>query len=330
MASTMRAVKVQKFGPPDVLKVEEVPVPKEGQKEVLVRIYAAGVNPVETYIRSGTYPKLPQLPYTPGADAAGVIEAVGAGVTKFKVGDRVFCTRKVQGSYAEYCVCADDSCWILPQRLTYAQGAGIGIPYFTAYRALFQRAKARPSDTILVHGASGAVGLAAVQLAKARGLTVYGTAGTEVGLKLVKENGARQVFNHKDKDYTNELMKATGGQGFDVILEMLANINLGKDCEMVKMNGTIVVIGSRGNVEISPRLLMGKDAAIMGMNLSIVSDPRDWEDMGAELTAGFENGTLTPIVDKQYPLEKAADAHRDIIESAGAKGNLILNTEQHL
>jgi len=323
-------VVVRQFGAPDVLKVEEVPVPKQGENEVLIRVFAAGVNPVETYIRSGTYPILPPLPYTPGVDAAGVVEAVGAKVTKFKVGDRVFCTRKSLGAYAEYCVSPEDFCWTLPQRLTFVQGAGIGIPYFTAYRALFQRAHARPNDTILVHGASGAVGLAAVQLAKSHGITVFGTAGTETGLKLVKANGAQQVFNHRDPEYMKELVKATGGQGFDIILEMLANTNLGKDVELLKTNGTVVVIGSRGPAEINPRFLMMKDGAILGMSLICVTDPRDWADMGAEMTAGFENGTLTPVVDKEYPLEKAADAHKDIIESAGAKGNLILNTELHL
>jgi len=324
MASAiMRAVRVHKFGGPEVLKVEQVPVPKHGDKQVLIRIHAAGVNPVETYIRSGTYPVLPQLPYTPGNDAAGVIEAVGAEVTKFKIGDRVFTTRKVQGSYAEYCVCPEDACWILPHRLSFAQGAGIGVPYFTAYRALFQRAHVRPSQSLLVHGASGAVGLAAVQLAKAHGMTIYGTAGTEAGLKLVKENGAHFVYNHKNAGYTDEMMKATGGQGFDVILEMLANVNLGKDCELLKTYGTIVVIGSRGNVEISPRALMGKDAQILAMSLKLAAD-HDWDDMGAALTAGFENGTLIPVVDKEYPLEKAPDAHKDIIEGAGAKGNLVI------
>jgi len=331
MASTMRAIRVHKFGGPEVLQVEEVPVPKHGEQEVLIHVLATGVNPFETYIRSGNYPARTKLPYTPGIDAAGVIEAVGAKVTKFKVGDRVFTTHKVVGTYAEYCVCPDDSCWSLPQRITYTQGAGIGVPYFTAYRSLFQLAHARPSQSILVHGASGAVGLATVQLAKAFGMTVFGTAGTEDGLKLVKQSGAHYVFNHRNPDYVNELMKASGSQGFDLILEMLGNVNLGTDCEVVKPHGTIIVIGARGTAQIDPRLLMGKDASIIGMHLGFgTTDPRDWDDMGAALSAGFENGTLTPVVDKVYPLEKASDAHRDIMESSGAKGNLVLSTEQHL
>jgi len=325
----MRAVKVDKFGPPDVLKVEEVPVPKYGNKEMLVRIFAAGVNPVDTYIRSGAYGRLPQLPYTPGSDASGIIEAVGSDVKKFQVGQRVFCTRINQGSYAEFNVYPENACWILPQRLTYTHGAAIGTPYFTAYRAIFQKAKPKPADSILIHGASGAVGLAAVQLAKSYGMIVYGTAGTDTGLKLVKENGAHKVFNHKDADYMQAIMTATNGQGVDVILEMLANVNLGKDLELLKAGGTVVVIGSRGTVEINPRLLMGKESSIVGMALMTGSE-RDWEEMGAALSAGFENGTLTPVIDKVYPLDKAADAHKDIIESSGAKGNLILNTEQHL
>jgi NADPH2:quinone reductase len=324
MSTTMKAVRVHKFGGPEVLQVEEVPVPKPGDKDVLIKVHAVGVNPVETYMRAGLYPVKPQLPYTPGKDAAGVVAAVGASVKKFKVGDRVFCTRESSGTYAEYCVNPEKGCWILPDRLSFEQGAGIGVPFFTAYRSLFQRAHAKPAGSLLVHGASGAVGLASVQLARAYGMKVYGTAGTEEGMKLVKSCGAHHVFNHRNPEYTKELVAATNGQGFDVIMEMLANINLSKDTELLKMGGTVVVIGSRGKVEIDPRFLMGKDAGIIGMNLGIVSCDRDWEDMGAGLTAGFENGTLTPIVDKEYPLSKAGDAHRDIIESSGAKGNLIL------
>jgi len=309
--------------------VEQVPVPKPGPEEVLVKVHAAGVNPVETYVRSGVYPKLPQLPYTPGGDGAGVIEAVGAGVTKFKAGDRVFSAR-LQGSYAEYSIAAQDYCWLLPERLTFAQGAGAGVPYFTAHRALFQRANPRPSQSVLVHGASGAVGLAAVQLARAYGMTVYGTAGTDAGLKLVQSNGAHHTFNHRNAEYTKELLRATDGQGFDVILEMLSNVNLGKDLELlIKHNAVVVIIGSRGPVEINPRFLMMKDASVVGMGL-LNANEKDWEDMGAALTAGFQNGTLTPIVDKEYPLEKVADVHKDIIESSGAKGNLILSIGSRL
>jgi len=326
-------VLVRKFGPPEVLKVEEVPIPKPGSHEVLVRVHAAGVNPVETYIRLGAYSKAPELPYTPGTDSAGVIEAIGPDVTKFKVGDRVFTTaRNVKsGTYAEYCISGDNSCWILPDRLTFAQGAAIGIPYFTAYRSLFQKIHPRPSDSLLVHGASGAVGLAAVQLGRAFGMTVYGTAGTDAGLKLVKDSGAHHVFNHRNPEYTNELLRITGGQGVDVIMEMLANVNLNKDLELLNQFGTVVIIGARGNAEISPRLMMGKDTTVVGMHLGFgTKDQRDWDDMATALRAGFENGTLNPIIDREYPLEKAPDAHRDIMESSGAKGNLVLTTSQHL
>jgi len=281
------------------------------------------VNPFETYIRSGTYLTTEELPYTPGTDAAGVIKAVGAGVTKFKVGDRVFTTRHTRKASAEYCVTDDGSCWILPDRLTFSQGAAIGVPYFTAYYGLFEKAHAKPTHSVLVHGASGGVGLAAVQLGRAFGMTVYGTAGSDAGLKLVKNNGAHHVFNHRNPEYMNELRRATDGKGFDIILEMLADVNLKKDLELLKRLGTVVVIGSRGNPELNAGLLIGKDISILGLYLS---NAENWQDMAAALTAGFENGTLKPIVDREYPLEKAADAHRDIMESSGAKGNLILTT----
>jgi len=326
MSSTMRAVRVREHGPPDVLKVEQVPKPKPGDKEVLIRVRAAGVNPFETHIRAGHYSLAVKLPYTPGCDSAGEVEAVGSAVTKFKVGDRVFTTKQAAGTYAEYTVAPQDSVWPLAKRLSFAQGAGIGVPYFTAYRCLFQKVQAHPSGSILVHGASGAVGLASVQLARAYGMTVYGTAGTDVGIDLVKKSGAHHVFNHRDPEYVNQLVKTSGG-GFDLIFEMLGNVNLGKDCELIKQYGTIVIIGARGKAEINPIPLMVKDATILGMHLGHGSVERDWDDIGAGLVAGFENGTLTPIVDKEYPLEKAADAHKDIMESSGAKGNLVLNPD---
>jgi len=311
------------------MKVEQIPVPKPGPNEVLVKVHAAGVNPVDAIVRMGVFMVRPQTPYTCGSDGAGVVQAVGAGVTKVKPGDRVFFTKKsMEGGYAEYNIVPDFSCWLLPQRLTFAQGAGIPIPYFTAYRCIFHLAHAKANQSILIHGASGAVGLAAVQLARAYGMTVYGTAGTDIGLKLVKENGAHHVFNHRTPEYANELVKATNGQGVDLILEMVASANLGKDLELLKRKGKIIVIGTKGpSVEINPGLLMGKDATIHGMILTAVNDVADWDDIAAALTAGFTNGTLTPIVDKEYPLEKATDAQRDIAQSSGAKGNLILNPE---
>jgi NADPH2:quinone reductase len=172
----MKAIRVNAFGGPEVLELAEVPMPQAGPGEVLVRVHAGGVNPVETYIRAGKYARLPELPYTPGNDGAGVIEQVGPDVNEFKPGDRVYTAGSISGTYAEFALCKKEQVHPLPAKVSFAQGAAMGTPYATAYRGLFQRACAKPGETVLVHGASGGVGTAAVQLARAHGLRVFGTA----------------------------------------------------------------------------------------------------------------------------------------------------------
>ncbi|MBM2850775.1 MAG: quinone oxidoreductase [Anaerolineales bacterium] len=220
----MKAIVVREFGPAEVMKLEEVPTSSPGPGQVLVRVNAVGVNPVEVYIRTGTYARKPSLPYTPGTDVGGVVHAVGADVTGVKPGDRVYThgTAAGHGGYAEMTVCDQSQVHPLPDRLSFAQGAAMGVPYGTAWRALFLRAQARPGETVLIHGASGGVGIAATQIARAHGLRVIGTAGTDKGIALVREQGAHEVLNHRDADYMSRIVPLTGGRGVDLILEMLA------------------------------------------------------------------------------------------------------------
>jgi NADPH2:quinone reductase len=318
----MNAIRVHEFGGPDVLRLQEVPTPQPGPGEVLVRIHAVGVNPVETYIRSGTYARLPELPYTPGNDGAGVVEQVGPDVSEFKSGDRVYTAGSITGTYAEFALCKREQLQPLPANVSFAQGAAMGTPYATAYRGLFQRADAKPGETVLVHGASGGVGTAAVQLARARGLRVFGTAGSDKGRKLAREQGAQEVFYHRAPDHFEEIMNATGGRGVDVIVELLANVNLGKDLTILAKAGRIVVIGSRGRVEIDPRDTMQRDADVRGMILPN-TPPAELASIHAALVAGLENGTLHPVIGKEFPLADAPEAHRAVMES-GALGKIVL------
>jgi NADPH2:quinone reductase len=318
----MNAIRVHEFGGPDVLRLQEVPTPQPGPGEVLVRIHAVGVNPVETYIRSGTYARLPELPYTPGNDGAGVVEQVGPDVSEFKSGDRVYTAGSITGTYAEFALCKREQLQPLPANVSFAQGAAMGTPYATAYRGLFQRADAKPGETVLVHGASGGVGTAAVQLARARGLRVFGTAGSDKGRKLAREQGAQEVFDHRAPDHFEEIMNATGGRGVDVIVELLANVNLGKDLTILAKAGRIVVIGSRGRVEIDPRDTMQRDADVRGMILPN-TPPAELASIHAALVAGLENGTLHPVIGKEFPLADAPEAHRAVMES-GALGKIVL------
>jgi NADPH2:quinone reductase len=318
----MKAIQVYQFGGPEVLAVHEVPTPKPGPGEVLVRVRAAGVNPYDTYMRNGAYPVKPALPYTPGSDAAGTIEAVGGGVTKVKPGDRVYTATTLTGAYAEYALARENQVYPLPEKISFSQGAGLWVPYGTAYTALRHHADARAGETLLVHGASGGVGVAAVQWARALGLTVIGTAGTSRGLELVKKEGAHYVFDHSKAGYPEEILKATGGRGIDLILEMLANVNLATDLKLLALRGRVIVIGNRGEITINPRELMARRASVRGFTLWAATDAESAE-IHAAIAAGIENGTLRPIVGKELPLKDAPQAHIDVM-APGAFGKIAL------
>ncbi len=318
----MKAIRVSEYGEPSVLKLEEVPTPPPGANQVLVRVHAAGINPVDTYLRSNTDNRGPKLPYTPGADAGGVVEAVGSGVARFKAGDRVYVGGTATGSYAELCLCELAQVHPLPENVSCAQGAAMNVPYATAYHALFNRGHGRAGETVLVHGASGGVGIAGVQLARAGGMTVIGTAGTDRGRRLVAAQGAHHALDHTAPGYLDELMTLTSGRGVDVVLEMLANVNLQKDLGAIAMGGRIVVIGNRGSVEINPRAAMNKDAAILGMALFHAS-PAQMAGIHAALVEGLRNGTLRPVIAQEFPLAQAARAHEAVMET-GHHGKIVL------
>jgi len=319
----MKAILVRQFGGPEVLKLEEVPTPKPAAGQVLVKIHAAGVNPADTYARTGNYAVLPSLPYTPGTDGAGVVDSIGDGVKKVKPGDRVYVAKSLSGTYAEYAVALETQVWRLPDRISFAQGAGVFIPYGTAYHAIYHQAKAHAAETVLVHGASGGVGIASVQIARALGLTVFGTAGSAKGLELAQREGAHQIFDHSKSGYQEEITKATGGRGVDIILEMLANVNLGADLKLLAQMGRVVVIGSRGDVTITPRDLMSRRASIRAFTLWAFTEAESME-VHAGIIAGLENGTLRPVVGSEIPLKDAAQAHINVMKPSGAFGKIVL------
>jgi NADPH2:quinone reductase len=318
----MKAIQVHQFGGPEVLSLEEIPTPKPGPGEVLVHVRAAGVNPYDTNMRAGTYAVKPPLPYTPGSDAAGIVEAVGPGVTKVKPGDRVYTATTITGAYAEYALARESQVYPLPENISFAQGAGVWVPYGTAYTALHHHGHARPGETLLVHGASGGVGTAAVQFARAEGLTVIGTAGTQRGLELVKKEGAHHVFDHTKAGYAEEIQKVTGGKGVNVVLEMLANVNLATDLKLLAQYGRVIVIGNRGEITINPRELMLRRAMVRGFTLWATTEAESAE-IHAAIAAGLENGTLRPIVGKEFPLKDAPKAHLEVL-APGAFGKIVL------
>ena len=319
----MKAIVVREFGEPDVLNLEEIPDLHPEENQILVKIESAGVNPVDTYIRQGTHAQKPDLPYTPGKDGAGIVSEIGENVKKFEIGDRVFTADSVSGTYAEYCLCEENQVYDLPKNISFEQGAGVFVPYATAYRALMQKARAKKGETVLIHGASGGVGTAAIQWAKNADLKIIGTASSKDGKNLVLEQGADFVFDHSSENYLEEISETTNGKGVDIILEMLANENLVKDFKVLSKFGRITIIGSRGLIDFDPRLTMGKDATIKGMSLFNASE-KDMSEINEAIYEGLSEGFLNPVVGKTFRLREAAKAHLAVIGEK-AFGKIVLN-----
>lgn len=309
----MQAVRIHEFGDPEVMRLEEVADLQAVDDEVLVRIQAVGVNPVESYVRSGSYANLPALPYTPGSDAAGVDVASGA---------RVYVTAALSGTYAEYALCRPENVHPLPDSLSFAQGAALGLPYATAFRALFQRGRAGAGDAVLVHGASGGVGLAAVQFALAAGLTVVATAGSEAGLDLVAGQGVVRAVDHRDPRHLERALEEADREDFDVILEMRADLNLDDDLTALARRGRVVVVGNRGTIEIDPRRLMQTEGTITGTMLPLADD-EERAETAAALAIGLRDGVLRPVVGRELPLAEAARAHHLLFDRP-ALGKIVL------
>lgn len=323
----MKAIIVSSFGDEEVLKYQETETPTPAAGEVRVKIKAAGVNPVETYIRSGHYTALPALPYTPGNDGSGIVDAVGDGVEHLKKGDRVFVAaalaRRNTGTYAEYTVCDADAVRYLPQNLSFSEGAVLGTPGLAATYALYSKAKIKPGETVFIHGASGGVGSLAVQLARRTGTFVMGTAGDPEGMTLIEKLGAHRAFNHRSPGYLEAVKQETGEHGPDVIIEMVANINLMKDMELLAKYGRVVIVGNHGTLEFDPRSAMTKDAVVMGMNIGNMPQ-EDYIANMYTLSAAMETGLHT-IIGKELPLCQAEQAHRDVGEGKG--GKVVLTVE---
>ncbi len=317
----MKAIIVQDFGGPEALQIQTVADPKPDNGEVVVKLRAAGVNPVETYQRAGTPPYNGELPFTPGSDGAGEIVAVGEEVFDWKIGDRVYVyAPKGNGTYAEMIACKSSQVHRLPDNVSFEQGAAMGVPYATAHRALFGKADAQSGEVVFIHGASGGVGTAAIQLANRAGLSVAGSASDE---EFIEKVGAKYTFNHGEEGYLSDALGATCGRGFDIILEMLANENLGRDAEVLAPFGRIVIIGSRGAVEnLNPRDWMMRDISVFGMTLFNVNEAQ-LAEIHADLGAGLQAGELRPIIGQEFSLEEAGRAQIAVMEGE-SHGKIVL------
>lgn len=327
----MKAIQIKEFGGPEVLEFSEIVVPAISHDDVLVKLYAAGVNPNDAYVREGNYAFLiPELPYTPGFDGAGIVEAVGGNVEHVKPGDRVFVCGVIAarntGTYAQKVAVSANAVRPLPDHISFEEGAALGIPALAAYRALFQRAGIREGETVLIHGASGGVGTLAVQMAKGAQATVIGTASTKEGKELLLSLGADAAIDHVTDANRDALIELTDGAGPDVILEFLANVNLETDLQIIAKYGRIVIIGNRGSIEITPRFAMAKESNLYGMAVFNASVEEN-EVALQEIAAFLQYGILKPSVGEVYDLEEARTTHEIVLTKKGS-GKMILRIPQ--
>jgi NADPH2:quinone reductase len=326
----VRHIQADRFGGTSALRVAKRSRPEPAAGQVRLRVHAAGVNPADVYILGGSYAFYqPSIPYTPGFDAAGTVDAIGAGVTDLKIGDRVFAAPlglRHSGSYAAYMTCDAAGVHPLPAHLSFGQGAAVGVPYLTAYRALFQRGGLSAGETVLIHGASGGVGIPCVQLASGTGVTVIGTAGSEEGRLLVAQQGAHHVLDHTKPGYLDDIADITDGRGVELIIEMAADQNLESDFAALAKYGRIVVVGSRAPISFTPRLAMVAEADIRGTALWNMSDV-DAGQATNSVAQHLARGSAVPVVARSYPLEQAADAMNAVMSSR-ARGKLILDCSE--
>lgn len=313
----MKAVHLREFGGPEILHASEHSTPVPGASQVLVEIRAIGVNPVDALCRAGEAPWI-TLPFTPGFDAAGLVAQSDAD-GKWPIGTPVYLAL-AGGTYAEYVAADASAVHALPPGIDFETGAALGIPYFTAHGALFGRAALHDDEYLLVRGASGAVGAAAVELARAHGIRVLGSAGSDAGLNMLRDQGI-EAFDHRAADVDTRILAATDGRGVDVILEV-RSANIGADLQLLAPQGRIVVIGDRSTVSIDPLELTRRSASILGFNVGSLRT-RDIHAAEQAIAAGLLAGTIRPRIAARFPLADAAQAHT-LLGRSGLNGKIIL------
>jgi NADPH:quinone reductase len=323
----MKAVEISEFGGPDVLKLVERPVPAPAAGEVLIRVAAAGVNRPDVLQRQGRYPPPQDASDLPGLEVAGTIDALGADVDGWRVGDRV-CALISGGGYAEYCAAPAPQCLPLPKGFSMAQAAGIPETTFTVWTNVFERGKLTAKDVFLVHGGSSGIGTTAIQLAKAHGARVIATAGSAAKCAACVRFGANVAINYHDEDFVEAVKQATAGRGVDLILDMVGGDYLPRNLEALAQDGRLVMIGRQrgGRSELDVMAVLRKRLTLTGSTLRT----RSVEEKGALAHAVrshvwplFEAEKVIVPIHATYPLAEAAEAHR-VMEASEHIGKLIL------
>ncbi|MBK1789038.1 NADPH:quinone oxidoreductase family protein [Prauserella cavernicola] len=326
----MRAVQVQEFGPPSGLVVAEVPDPEPGPGEVVIAVAAAGVNFPDILVVEGTYQNLPERPFSPGKEAAGTVLAVGEGVERLAVGQRVL-TLVEHGAFTEQLLVPEELVVALPDEITFEQAAAFGLVYSTAYFGLVRRARLSEGEWVLVTGAGGGVGSAGVQLAKALGATVIALARDEERARLAREQGADVALTSDASTLRDDLLRVTGGHGVDVTLEMVGGDVLTQVVRATAWEGRVVIVGfaSGGQNPIKPGHLLVKNISVVGLQSSDYRDrtPELMRSTMEEMLQLFVEGRITIPVDSTFPLGKTGDALQ-AVKDGGIKGKVVIVPER--
>ncbi|MGZ0745824.1 NADPH:quinone reductase [Haloparvum sp. AD34] len=324
----MRAVQYHEHGDESVLTLEDVEQPTPAPDQALVRIEAASVNPIDTYIREGNVSPPSGLPHVGGSDLAGVVEAVGDEVTRFEPGDRVFATGLglfSPGTYAEYTVAPESQLASLPEGVEFRDAAAGAMAFATAWRALVTRGDLELGDVALVHGASGGVGHAAVQVAKAAGAFVVGTAREGEAADLAREYGADAVVDYRSDDLADDLEAATNGRGVDVVFEPHADLHLAANLDVLARGGRIVVIGEENPIEIDAGVSMTAKQADADLRfMSLMASPDDQVPILERVGERLADGRFTIEIDEVFGLDELPAAHRELM-SSGTLGKIVID-----
>jgi len=326
----MKTVQITKFGAPEVLALREQADPAPGPGEVVVRVAAAGINFADLLMRLGLYPGTPRPPFTPGFEVAGTVEAVGAGVSSPRAGERVVAMMLAGGGYAAKAVLPAANCIPLPAAMSFEEAAALPVNYLTAYQALTYMGHLRAGERVLIHAAAGGVGLAAIQLAKLAGAEIFGTASVSKH-EFLRDQGLHHAIDYRAQDFEPEVQRLTKNEGVDVVLDAVGGSSYRKSYRLLRPGGRLICFGMSAAVagpgrslqalaawwntpRFNPMDLMGRNCAVMGVHLGQLGQRggaliRSWME---ELFRLYADGKIKPHIGKTFPLAEAARAHHFI------------------
>ena len=340
----MRAVKITRFGPPEVLKISEVPVPVIGDGEVRVRVRTIGLNFADVFARLGYYPAIPKPPFVPGLEFAGTVDAVGKSVKGLRKGARVLGFSKLN-AYAEFVSVPAALLTRMPARMAFKEAASLGVTYLTAYHGLVTLGHVKKGESLLLHAAAGGVGTAALQIAKHLGVRVYATVGSPSKTQTAQEQGADVIINYAEQDFAEIVRRDTNGYGVDVVLDSVGGKVFRKGWRLLKPMGRYILYGFaaaagpkgvpkiKALVEsalfplIYPPSIVSRNVTLSGFNLYFLFDKVDYlQQSMRKLLAWYDKGVVRPVIGAVYPFEKIQEAHQ-FLQSRKSVGKVVVTIE---